>query len=733
MKGHLLYVDDDSSSRSQTVKQLERCLTDVRIWPATSAAEALELCEGQAFDCVVSTYQLSEMDGLELLDAIRADHPDLPFILFTEAGSEALASEAISAGITDYVRRGGDDQHVLLANRIDNAIEQYHSETGYRELFEAIDDAIIVHDPESGDILDVNRAVCDYWGYSYEDACECAVEDLGAPVQPASEQTAHEWIRRAVKDGPQRVEWLCETSDGKRFWADIQLKPATINGRERVISLIRDITEEKQREQELKSFRRAVEHAGHSIYVTNADEEILYVNPTFEDLTGYSAEEVIGRTPRMVKSGEHDDEYYQELWETILDGDVWQNELINERKDGSRYIVNQTIAPITDETGDTVRFVAVNAEITEQKRREQQLQTLYAATTEWLNAESKDEIYALVSDQLTDLLEFDLHGFCLYNETTETLETVLTSERADVALDEHPDFEKGEGIVWQVFESGEPRRYDDVRNDPDVYNPDTEIRSELALPIGEHGVLLIGSKEPGAFDETNEVLAKVLSSTLTEVLNRIERENELEQQNSRLEEFASVVSHDLRNPLSVAKGRLELARETGDIAHLEDVDQAHDRIERIIDDLLWLAREGREIGNTRPVGLSQVVDDAWGHVDTGKARLVRECDQTIEADPDRLQQLFENLFRNAVEHAGANVAVRIGLLDNGFYVEDDGPGVPESVREQVFEAGYSTTSSGTGYGLSIVQTIADAHGWELELTDGEDGGARFEFSSVEFQ
>ncbi|TYT62835.1 PAS domain S-box protein [Natrialba swarupiae] len=732
MRRRVLYVDDTPSSRDALREYCTRELPGVDLITAATASEGLEICADRTLDCIVSAYQLSGMDGLEFLEYVRDTHPDLPFILFTAAGSETVASEAIASGVSEYVQKGGDEQFDLLAARIDDAIDRYHSRTGYRDLFEAIGDAIIVHDPETGDVVDVNRAVCEHWGYSHEQACECAIEELSAAVQPASERTAREWVRRTAEEGPQRVEWVCETSDGMQFRADVRLKPATINGRDRVIALIRDITEEKHREQELKAFREAVEHAGHSIYITDSDEEILYVNPAFEEVTGYTADEAIGRTPRLLQSGEHDDEFYDQLWETILAGEDWQNELINERKDGSRYVVNQTIAPITDEMGEIVRFVAVNAEITEQKRRERQLQALYTATTEWLDAESKDDVYELVSTQLTDLLEFDLHGFCLYDESTHTLQSVVTSEHADVVLDDFPEFEEGEGIVWTVFESGNAERCDDVREHPDVYNPDTEIRSELVLPLGGHGVLLIGSKEPSAFDDTDETLAKVLSSALTEVLSRIEREGELAERNSRLEEFANVVSHDLRNPLSVARGHLELARDTGDETHLEEVEQSHDRMERIIQNLLWLAREGREIGETRRVDLAYTVEDAWRHVDTKEARLVGSVDRTIEADPDRLQQLFENLFRNAIQHGGSDVTVDVGVLDDGFYVEDDGPGIPEATREHVFEAGYSSSPDGTGYGLSIVQTIAEAHGWNLDITDGTAGGVRFEFSGVGF-
>jgi len=115
---------------------------------------------------------------------------------------------------------------------------------------------------------------------------------------------------------------------------------------------------------------------------------------------------------------------------------------------------------------------------------------------------------------------------------------------------------------------------------------------------------------------------------------------------------------------------------------------------------------------------------------TAEATLVVESDQRIQADRSRLQQLVENLVRNAVEHGGADVTVTIGALEDGFYAEEDGPGIPTENRDAVFEMGYSTIEDGTGFGLSIVNQIADAHGWTVHVTEGSDGGARFEITGI---
>jgi len=234
-----------------------------------------------------------------------------------------------------------------------------------------------------------------------------------------------------------------------------------------------------------------------------------------------------------------------------------------------------------------------------------------------------------------------------------------------------------------------------------------------------------------------------LADDITELKRR---ERDLEAKNERLDRFASLVSHDIRNPLQAATTRLELARERDEPEHLDHVERNLDRMDRLVTDILTLARQGEAVTDPEPVAVDDLATRAWAAIDRGTATLVAETDATVDADPDRLVQLFENLFRNAVEHAGPDVTVRIGLLpdDTGFYVEDDGPGIPPEERESVFEMGYSNREEGTGFGLAIVREIAEAHGWLVAVTDGcagraegtddaaaQDGGARFVFTNVD--
>ncbi|WP_259533811.1 PAS domain-containing sensor histidine kinase [Halalkaliarchaeum sp. AArc-CO] len=203
----------------------------------------------------------------------------------------------------------------------------------------------------------------------------------------------------------------------------------------------------------------------------------------------------------------------------------------------------------------------------------------------------------------------------------------------------------------------------------------------------------------------------------------------------RLEKFSGIVSHDLRNPLNVAEGRLALAMEECDSEHLEHVQRALDRMEHLIDDTLALARQGRTAADPEPVALPALIDRCWQMVDTEAATLRQEVDGSVRGDPESLKQLFENLIRNAINHGGDGVTVRVGRIDDtGLFFEDDGPGIPEPVRDRVTEPGYTTTSDGTGFGLAIVEEIVEGHGWSLSIAESDmgDTGARFEMRGVEF-
>lgn len=258
--------------------------------------------------------------------------------------------------------------------------------------------------------------------------------------------------------------------------------------------------------------------------------------------------------------------------------------------------------------------------------------------------------------------------------------------------------------------------------------------SLASVPVEGVGVLQAFHRDVGEFSTNDVETLTLLSAHVTTANDRVATEEELRDERDRLEEFASVVSHDLRNPLSVATGFLELAREEPADEHFERIEAALEQMDDLIDDLLQLARHGETIGERETVDLQSIARDAWGMVETGDAMLRFGGDLgTVDVDKARAVELFSNLFRNSIEHGAEDGEVKVRVKRNGnrLSVVDDGPGIPVELREQVLNRGVSTSESGTGFGLAIVSKIADAHGWEITVGESESGGARFDISGIE--
>jgi len=213
-----------------------------------------------------------------------------------------------------------------------------------------------------------------------------------------------------------------------------------------------------------------------------------------------------------------------------------------------------------------------------------------------------------------------------------------------------------------------------------------------------------------------------------DVTERKRRERRIADRNERLDRFASIVAHDLRNPLSVVKASMEMARVQEDLAPLDRGERAAERIERLTTELLTLARQGKGINEPTEVTLASVAHEAWETAGDDDATLVVADSPRLYADRSRLRQAFENLFRNAIDHActddpeRAEPSVRIVVTTtaNGIVVADDGPGIDPEHRTKVFEPGFTTDEGGTGYGLDIVREIVEAHGWSITVANGGD-------------
>ena len=442
------------------------------------------------------------------------------------------------------------------------------------------------------------------------------------------------------------------------------------------------------------------------LYVLDATGQFIYVNDAFIELTGYDRATILGSDPELIKPPESaaaaEDHLARLLSSTGPSSVTFEIEI--------ETATGETI-PCTDHmgvlpySGDKFRgSLGTLRDISEQKAREEAIR------------EAKDQYQTLVEQNLVGLY-LARDGELLYHNPPfaelfgyDPDTTDLTGRRLSSLLAPADRQRLAEMLADTEIGDRESIREPYVGQRIDGDTVDLQL---LARGIELEGApAVIGT----VIDEQDQ-------STATPQL-RAER--------NRLAEFASVLAHDLRNPLTVAQGRAELlATETDASEHLGPLTESLDRMDAIIDDLLTLAKQGDTLGETEQVALETTATACWETVATADATLSIEDSQSLHADSSRLKQLFENLYRNAIEHGGNDVTITVGTLPDGFYIADDGPGIATADRDQIFSPGYTTAEDGTGFGLSIVDQVVRAHGWTISCVESATGGARFEITGVE--
>lgn len=288
----------------------------------------------------------------------------------------------------------------------------------------------------------------------------------------------------------------------------------------------------------------------------------------------------------------------------------------------------------------------------------------------------------------------------------ETLtERVESTDRVQVRTDATPDIER-------VLSQG--------RGNPTV-------ASFVGIPLrtadASFGVLHLCLDR----EASHETVLASLGRAIGRRLQAFETAEQLERERRRLEEMRSLHSHDLGNPLNIASGRIELTRVNDDLSHLDSVDSALERIDALIDRGVRLAEVGQQPVHTASLSLASVAHDSWDDVAQERGELVVE-DATLDGERERVRMLLNELFRNALAHSDGSVTVEVGPLSDvaGFFVTDDGCGIPEDEREYVFDTGYTTDPDRDGLGLSVVTEIAGAHGWDVTLGPADPAGTRVE-------
>ena len=637
----VLHVDDDSDFLELTAALLEGELERLEIELMDDPASVLDRAALNDIDCIVSDFDMPPMDGIELLTAIRERDRTIPFILYTGKGSEEVASEAMTAGVTDYVQKKPGREHLsLLANRIEHAVrqartrdrldtqrhqlEQLHGAT--RKLMVETEPAEIarIASQTADDILGLPLNAVYLYDESDETLVPAAYTDdaailLGEPRtiqrddgltwQSYEEQQSsvygdiHSVSDRFKEDTPIRSEihlplgdhgLLAIGSPEVNDFNGADVTTAKILAANVEAGFDRAAREREARHRE-RRYQAMFNDPNILVALVGTDGTVFDINETALRYIDESAGTVIGEplweTPWFDRSPTQM-ETVRGWIDRAAAGEYVEFEIDLLDSDDEEYTLEGSFRPVRDDEGEVVSLIISDRDITARKQREKELMELsdrlgrlHSVTRELFEATSASTIADILVDALEGVLEVDLAMVRYYDTAQGGLVPVAYNERTTEVFEERPTFtEAGESLSWRAFESGERVIYDDVSKIPTAVDSNTALRSLMIVPLGDRGTMNAGSTYKGSFDDHDVHLANILAEYATIALGRLDHETDLRQQHDRLDELSSMITHDLRNPLNIAFGHLELARESAAEEHFEAIQEALTKMNDLIDE-----------------------------------------------------------------------------------------------------------------------------------------------------
>ena len=560
------------------------------------------------------------------------------------------------------------------------------------------------------------------------------------------DDTFTETLFSAMESGsPKRAAFAGPWSDE---WLEIRAYPF-YGG---LAVLVLDMTERVERENDLEQFAGTVEAMDDGVIVVDDAYRIVSINDVVAEAIAVDPEDVVG---------EHIESITEQA--SVPNEDVVTlGRAIDEVRSGAahrRTVHLSFTAPngtdrrcelrIGSVETDPEMYALVFRDVTAQRDYETLVHSLHEVTRWLLESSDPEEICAIAVQAGSDLLELPISGIWLLDSEQGYLDPIAGNAGAYDHIGGLPQFSPGDGLVWDVFDDGEPALFDDVTAHEDVYNEETVIRSEMIVPIGTHGVMMSGSLEPGTFDETDLELVATLAENTRAALDRAERERvlrerteRLERQSERLEAVATVLSEELKSELVEIAAMLDeeptgSARWEFPIAEA-GVKATLDRIERLVDDIRMYARNATSVGQRARVDLETAIQDAIDRSGLEDATLVVEDGATLRADPDRFRYMLETVFNDAAARSAGAVTIQVdtvGLESNtegsrGFFILHDASRNPPTASETLPSLRITADESKDGLGLAVARAIAEAHDWSVSIGVGERGGMRFEVRDV---
>jgi len=545
---------------------------------------------------------------------------------------------------------------------------------------------------------------------------------------------SREWFNKAVDDAinnnlPFEGEYSLIRSDGSIRYThtigevirDKEGKPLSMFG------VVQDITERKKAEEELSKFKLGIERSDEIIFITNTDGSIIYVNPAFEKIYGYSREEALGKTPRILKSGLLPSEAYKQFWDTLLAKKVVSGELVNKTKDGHILNIGGSANPILNDEENIIGYLAIQRDITEAKQVEKRLKLFRN-----LIDQSNEAIF--INDPVTGRI-------------------VDSNEKATKSL----GYTREELLNMCV-------------TDFEITLPDNFSWKEHVKEVQNKGHLILEGrlrrKDGTSFPVETNVSFTVLGNIdyMVAVVRDITERKKVDKlllENLRLEaadkaksEFLATMSHELRTPLNAIIGFSELLKmntsenlSEKQVNYIDNIRYGGRHLLNIITDILDLSRI--EAGKVELVierislveTINEIINMIKETAGKSKVNIKKEFDdqvEFIEADQQRLKQILFNLMSNAVKFSKENGGtVTITVKKDGdmasISVSDTGIGIREEDVNRLFkefeqlDSGITRKYGGTGLGLAIVKKLVGLHGGKIRVESKYGEGSKFEF------
>ncbi len=598
--------------------------------------------------------------------------------------------------------------------------------------------------------LKANRAMCELVGYTAEELSRMTFRDI---THPDDVQACLEYLPEllAGKFHTYQLEKRYLHKCGHIIWvlASVSLVRDASGQPLHVIVQSQDITARKQAEERLRLQSTALEAAGNAVVITGRDGSILWTNPAFTQLTGYTAEEVLGKSPRILKSGAHAESFYRHLWETVTSGQVWRGEMTNRRKDGSVYTEEMTITPVRNERGEISHFIAIKQDITGRQQTERALR------------ESEELFRSLSASSPLGIFLTDTHGLFTYiNPRCRQILgcSLIESQNNGWTKVIHPDDREAAWQHWlEYVQSAEGEYSYEYR----IQSADgttrfahmraAPLRSDDRSPMG-----FAGSVEDITHRRRSEDELRESKQNLERAMQELRAAHDQIVQQERLRALgtmASGIAHDFNNALAAILGFTELlcnrpetlADTKKTLRYLQMINTAAQDAGIVVNRLREFYRQREEGEVFGPVDLNKLIEQAvsltqpkWKNQAEVKGvaiQIVTELERirAVAGSEADLREALTNLIFNAVDAMpqGGTITVRTRSANSRVIMEvtDSGTGMTEDVRQRCLEPFFTTKGDrGTGLGLSMVYGILQRHQGTVEIETALGKGTTFRLS-----